>query len=60
MAEVTKREMIDGVCKVCDFYKENDEQLECGAFKIIKILVEEGKLRMEDIYFARERLGSQR
>jgi hypothetical protein len=40
------------ICKVCDFYKENEEQLECGAYKILKILVRDGKIGLEDIRVA--------
>jgi hypothetical protein len=36
------------ICKKCDFYKEG-ERLECGAYKISKKLVENGKISLEDL-----------
>ena len=28
------------ICKHCDFYKESEKDLECGAYKILKRLLE--------------------
>lgn len=36
------------VCTKCDFYKEG-EKLECAAFKQARTLVEQGKIRLEDL-----------
>jgi len=36
------------ICRRCDFYKEG-ENLECAAFKAAKQLVEQGKLRIDEI-----------
>jgi hypothetical protein len=55
---ISKKELIGVVCGVCDFYKKTDEQLECGALKIIRILIEKGKLNMEDLSFAAEKISA--
>jgi len=46
-------ELREVVCEVCDFYKPGDP-LECGAYRILKLLVESGKLSIEDLRFASE------
>jgi len=40
---------VEMICSCCDFYKESDEGLECGAFKILKWLMENKKISPEDI-----------
>ena len=35
-----KETLIDLICKHCEFYKESDKDLECGAYKILKGLLE--------------------
>jgi len=37
-----KEFLIELICKHCEFYKESDKDLECGAFKILKQLLEKG------------------
>ncbi len=37
------------ICGVCQFYKPGKEVLECGAFKILKFFVENGRLSVEEI-----------
>ena len=44
-----KDTLIDLICKRCEFYKESDKDLECGAFKILKGLLEKGKVTPEEI-----------
>jgi hypothetical protein len=41
-------ELRNRICSKCDFYKEG-EKLECGAFKIAKKLVQEGKISLDDL-----------
>lgn len=41
--------LIDLICKHCEFYKESDKDLECGAYKILKGLLEKGKVTPEEI-----------
>jgi hypothetical protein len=44
-----KDSLIDLICKHCDFYKESDKDLECGAYKILKGLLEKGAITPEEI-----------
>ena len=44
-----KDTLIDLICKHCEFYKESDKDLECGAYKILKALLEEGAITPEEI-----------
>jgi hypothetical protein len=44
-----KESLIDLICKHCEFYKESDKDLECGAFKILKGLLETGAITPEEI-----------
>ena len=44
-----KDTLIDLICKRCEFYKESDKDLECGAYKILKGLLEKGAITPEEI-----------
>jgi hypothetical protein len=44
-----KESLINLICKNCDFYKESDKDLECGAFKILKRLLEKKTITPEEI-----------
>ena len=44
-----KDALIDLICKHCEFYKESDKDLECGAYKILKGLLEKGAITPEEI-----------
>ena len=44
-----KDTLIDLICKHCEFYKESDKDLECGAYKILKALLEKGAITPEEI-----------
>ncbi len=44
-----KKALIHLICKHCDFYKESDKDLECGAYKILKGLLENGAITPEEI-----------
>jgi hypothetical protein len=37
------------ICRSCDFYKESDKELECGAYKILKALLEKGVITPEEV-----------
>jgi len=41
--------LIELICKHCEFYKESEKELECGAFKILKGLLEKGVITPEEI-----------
>ena len=34
--------LVNLICTHCEFYKESDKDLECGAFKILKGLLKKG------------------
>ena len=44
-----KEYLIELICRYCDFYKDSDKELECGAFKILKGLLEKGVITAEEI-----------
>ena len=44
-----KESLIHLICKHCEFYKESDKDLECGAYKILKGLLEKGAITPEQI-----------
>jgi len=44
-----KKSLTELICSHCEFYKESDEELECGAFKILKGLLEKGVITPEEI-----------
>ena len=44
-----KESLVHLICKHCDFYKESDKDLECGAYKILKGLLEKGVITPEQI-----------
>jgi hypothetical protein len=44
-----KEFLINLICKHCDFYKESEKDLECGAYKILKRLLEKKILTPEEI-----------
>ena len=44
-----KELLIELICKHCEFYKESDKDLECGAFKILKRLLENGVVTPEEV-----------
>jgi hypothetical protein len=47
--KLDKDSLIDLICKHCDFYKESDKDLECGAYKILKGLLEKNIITPEEI-----------
>jgi hypothetical protein len=44
-----KESLIRLICGHCEFYKESDKNLECGAYKILKGLLEKGTITPEEI-----------
>ena len=44
-----KDSLIELICTRCDFYKESDKDLECGAYKILKGLLQKGVITPEDM-----------
>ena len=47
------RELINRVCHKCNFYAEDQEywerEYECGAYKFIRKMVEDGKITLDEI-----------
>lgn len=37
------------ICTTCDFFKEDDIDLECAAFKILANLLDDGTVTEDDI-----------
>jgi len=49
---MTKKEInpyVTLICTHCDFYKEDDLQLECAAFKVLKTMLQEGRITSVEI-----------
>jgi hypothetical protein len=47
--DLDKESLIDLICQHCEFYKESEKDLECGAFKILKGLLKRGRVTPEEI-----------
>jgi hypothetical protein len=47
--KLDKESLINLICKHCDFYKESEKDLECGAYKILKGLLEKKIISSEEI-----------
>ena len=47
-----KDSLVHLICKHCDFYKDSDKDLECGAYRILKGLLEKGVITPEQIFDA--------
>ncbi len=41
--------LVNLICKRCDFYKDSDKDLECGAYKILQKLLQKGILTPKDV-----------
>jgi hypothetical protein len=37
------------ICTHCQFFKEDDIELECAAFKVLKNMLRKGKITRKDI-----------
>lgn len=44
-----KEDLIELICRHCEFYKESEKNLECGAYKILKALLEKNLITPEQI-----------
>jgi hypothetical protein len=47
--KLDKESLIGLICKHCEFYKDSEKDLECGAFKILKRLLEKDVITPEEI-----------
>ena len=49
---MTKKEInpcVSLICTHCQFFKDDDIELECAAFKVLKNMLQKGKITPEDI-----------
>ena len=49
---MTKKEIdpyVKLICTQCEFFKEDDVQLECAAFKVLKTMLQEGRITPVEI-----------
>jgi hypothetical protein len=49
---MTKKEInpyVNLICTHCEFYKEDDFELECAAFKVLKTMLQVGRIKPEEI-----------
>lgn len=37
------------ICSRCEFFKEDDVELECAAFKVLKSMLQKGIITQEEI-----------
>ncbi|MCZ7357377.1 MAG: hypothetical protein O8C66_10025 [Candidatus Methanoperedens sp.] len=49
-----KNPCVELICTHCEFFKEDDMELECAAFKVLKSMLKSGKISQEEI---RDALG---
>ncbi len=46
----TERGLTDFICRDCEFYKEGeDEEIACGAFYLIKLLLDRKVITVEEV-----------
>ncbi|MDD5473778.1 MAG: hypothetical protein PHU34_06475 [Candidatus Methanoperedens sp.] len=52
MISVVKKETnpyVTLICTHCEFFKEDDIELECAAFKVLKEMLNKGRITQEEI-----------
>ena len=49
---LTKDGLIDLICRNCEFWHEDEVNYECGAFKLMRLLLEKEMLSIETIVHA--------
>ena len=47
--EKTDPDLVKLICSSCEFFKEDDIDLECSAFKILKDLINSGKISLQEV-----------
>jgi hypothetical protein len=45
----TKEGLIELMCRDCEFWKEDERDYECGAFKLLRLLLERNAISIEGI-----------
>ncbi len=49
MAKKEKNPYVTLICTHCEFFKEDDIELECAAFKVLKDMLAKGRISPEEI-----------
>ncbi len=49
MTKNEKNPYVALICSHCEFFKEDDIELECAAFKILKSMLQKGMITQEEI-----------
>ena len=52
LKKMLKKEMnpyVSLICTHCEFFKEDDFELECAAFKVLKTMLKEGRITPVEI-----------
>ncbi|MCZ7393334.1 MAG: hypothetical protein ABOK23_01665 [Candidatus Methanoperedens sp.] len=49
MTKKEKNPCVALICTHCEFFKEDDIELECAAFKVLKSMLSKGKVSAEEI-----------
>ena len=47
--ETPNPDLVKLICSSCEFFKEDDIDLECSAFKILKDLISSGKISLQEV-----------
>lgn len=47
--EKSNPDLVKLICSSCEFFKEDDIDLECSAFKILKNLINSGKISLQEV-----------
>ncbi len=50
LMKLEKDDLVHLICGHCDFYKDSDKDLECGAYKVLQRLLEKGIITPKDIH----------
>jgi hypothetical protein len=49
MTKKGKNPCVALICTHCEFFKEDEVELECAAFKVLKSMLQKGRISPEDI-----------
>jgi len=49
VAKKEKNPYVTLICTRCEFFKEDELELECAAFKVLKSMLEKGRISPEEI-----------
>lgn len=49
MAKKENNPYVTLICTHCQFFKEDDIELECAAFKVLKEMLQKGRITQEEI-----------